>query len=53
MQLKNKLIKHLRFELTPKEYSDFWYVASLLRKTKKKDVLITMMNKIKEILEHE
>lgn len=42
-------IKHLRFELTIKEYSDFWYIGSLLKRKKKKDILKRMIEIIKEL----
>ena len=45
--------KHLRFELTTKEYSDFWYIASLLELTKKKDVLLKMMDETRKMKEKE
>jgi len=41
-------IKHLRFELTVKEYSDFWYIGSLLDAKKKKHILLKMISLIKE-----
>lgn len=42
-------IKHLRFELTVKEYSDFWYIGSLLNVKKKKHILLKMISLIKEL----
>ncbi len=47
-KLPSKHIKNLRFELTTKEYSDFWYIASLLKCTKKNEVFRKMMNIVKE-----
>ena len=48
MPLKKRVIKHLRFELSAKEYSDFWYIAELLGKSKKKEIFIEMMKIVKE-----
>ena len=42
--------KVLSIRLSLKEYSDFWYVASLLDESKKKPAFIKMLNKLKEIL---
>jgi len=49
--MRSKTIKHLRFELTSQEYSDFWHIAALLEKDKKKDVLLDMMKIVKELKE--
>jgi len=48
---KNRKI--LRFDLSTKEYSDFWYIASLLELTKKKDVLLKMMDETRKMKEKE
>jgi len=48
MSKRNKVTKHLRFELSAKEYSDFWYIAELLGKSKKKDIFIEMMEIVKK-----
>jgi len=45
--------KTLSFTLTTKEYSDFWYVASLINKTRKKEVLLELMRLAKELKEHD
>jgi hypothetical protein len=39
----HKNVKHLRFELTKKEYSDFWYAVSLLGETEKTKAFIKML----------
>lgn len=51
MPSKTKLIKHLRFELTPGEYGQFWYIGQLLGLSKKKPILLAMIEKIKELKE--
>jgi len=53
MQLKkNKPIKHLRFELTPKEYGDFWSIGDLVNLAKKKDILLEMMKIVRRVKEN-
>ena len=48
MSPKNKVTKHLRFELSGEQYSDFWYVVALLNESKKKPAFIKMLKYIKE-----
>ena len=49
---ENKIIKHLRFELTPKEYSDFYYIGyELLKSRHKHDILKKIMEIAKKELE--
>ena len=45
---KYQITKHLRFELSMKDYSDFWLVASILGESKKKPTLLKMVKTIKE-----
>lgn len=45
--------KKLQFNLSIKEYSDFWYIGSLLKLNKKNDILLKMMNIIKETTKEE
>jgi len=47
-QKSKRTIKHLRFELSAGEYSNFWYIAELLGKSKKKDIFLEMMRIVKE-----
>lgn len=51
LNIQPRPIKHLRFELGPKEYSDFWYIGSLLGLTKKHKILVRLMEEIKHIKE--
>lgn len=51
--VKNKPIKWLSFKLTPKEYSDFWYMGELLNLAKKNNILKEMMRIVKELKENE
>lgn len=54
---KNKVIpplkgcKNLLIKLTMKEYSDFWYVGGLLGVTKKKDILLGLIEFLKKFKE--
>lgn len=43
--------KKLLLDLTTKQYSDFWYVGSLLGKEKKKDIFLEMIAFIKKFKE--
>jgi hypothetical protein len=43
--------KNLRFELTIKEYSDFWYIGELLGKGKKIEILLEMMAFVRKFKE--
>jgi len=48
---KKSKVKTLSIKLTVKEYSDFWYVASLLGESEKKPAFLKMLAKLKEMLE--
>ena len=43
--------KKLLIPCTTKEYSDFWYIGSLLGKSKKKEIFLEMITFIKEYKE--
>jgi len=43
--------KQLVFNLTTKQYSDFWYVVSLLGESQKKKAFLKMLADIKRLYE--
>lgn len=47
MVTKKSPRKTLSFSVTGKEYSDFWYLAELLGKTKKKEIFLEMIKIVK------
>jgi len=48
---KMKDEKHLDFLISLKEYSEFWYIGSLLNSNKKNAILRKMMSITKSVLE--
>ena len=40
-------IKHLRFELTPEQYGNFWIIGELLKLKKKNNIFLGMMKMVK------
>ena len=48
MKEQNQTNKNLLIKMTAKEYSDFWYIGSLLGKSKKKDIFLEMIAFIKK-----
>ena len=44
MSPKKSNIKHLRFELTTKQYSDFWAAVSILEENDKTSAFLKMID---------